>query len=176
MSQNQPQRVEVTLFEEQEGAPTMAAEHAGWWNGFAVPRVTAQTVIDYWAACRAHDPNGEWSVPPFVDDAGHLRIPSANDPGDREEDYVYRPNDDGTFDVDGLVWSVVSPAYVVNLPGSPDEFASAREAWVCMCGRSSPSSGPWPWSTSSRRRSRHGRRGSRGRASPSPTSMRCTVA
>lgn len=101
-----PQQQQFSLFED-ENAPTMAAELAGWWNGFAVPRATAQTVIDYWNACRANDPNGEWHALPIVDARGHLRIPSQNDPEDRNEDYICVPNADGTFDVDGLVWSVV---------------------------------------------------------------------
>lgn len=108
MSKDQSPMVEVTLFEEQEGAPTMAAELAGYWNGWAVPRATAQTVIDYWSACRANDPNGEWHAAPFIDGEGALRIPSANDWEDRSEDYVYVPNGDETFDIDGLVWSVVA--------------------------------------------------------------------
>lgn len=89
---------------------TIEGEHVSDWNGMPVPRVTGQAVIDYWGACRQADPSGEWYAVPFVDETGALRIPSFNDPDDREEDYVYLPNgEDGedTFDVDGLVWSLV---------------------------------------------------------------------
>lgn len=101
-----------TLFEEVEEAPTMAALDAGTWNGFSVPRATAQAVIDYWSVCQSVDKDGEWATP-FVTAEGLLRIPSANDADNRSEDYVYSPvayTSEGValFDVDGLVWSEVT--------------------------------------------------------------------
>jgi hypothetical protein len=74
-----------------DSAVTMTAKLGGYWNGFPVPVATAQDVVDYWAACRQADPNGEWYAAPFVDDDGNLRIPSYTDPDDRDEDYVYAP-------------------------------------------------------------------------------------
>lgn len=101
--------VVVSLTGDEDG-PTMDALHGGWWNGWVVPVVSAATITDYFRRAAANDPNGEWALP-FVDESDRLHIPSAKDPSDRAEDYVYEPMtcaDVTVYAIDGLVWSEVS--------------------------------------------------------------------
>ena len=86
------------------------------WNGFHVPILTAGELVAYWHACRANDPNGEWTDVPF-EDGETLRLPSWESPEDRSEDTTWSPcgtrrvvwaGGPATFEnvyrVDGLVW------------------------------------------------------------------------
>lgn len=97
----------VTLASDLQAFPVWLVECTPeGWNGFHVPVAPAAEFITYMAAARecpdAFAP--EWPAP-FVDDAGHLRLPAVDDADNRDADTVWAPGPDGRYALDGLVWS-----------------------------------------------------------------------
>jgi hypothetical protein len=108
----------ITLAET-EGMPYIVARCSPkGWNGFHAPRLSPETLADYFAASAAADPNGSWDMYSVTTDTvdgervmrfHNCEVASCDpvDGHDDEQDDIVPLDDDGTFFLDGWCW--VSP-------------------------------------------------------------------
>jgi hypothetical protein len=83
------------------------------WNGYHAPRLSPDTLRDYFAASAAADPNGEWGRYIVTADDTAMTFHNCEQGGchdgehDHAEDDVVTLDEDGTMFLDGWCW--VSP-------------------------------------------------------------------
>ena len=122
--------MQFTIDSAEDDAPRLKGKLDGYWNGWAVPKVTAEDFIawaeDFAAWCG--DPVEAWveggpkdPMPPLHGD-GVLRFHSDGVPAD-EGDY-WLPLMDGTYRLDGWVWVTVDALIILSID-HPDQYVAS---------------------------------------------------